>query len=487
MSLKRIYVYPTQEKQRDFTWNTDWISPYESMWSIFEKFKYANCATEKDIFHYIGTNDVKSRKYSTWGRVHRDLLTLSSFKDDAITTIFGMPLKQINDQNVQKIFKIIPQRLHNRETYCRDQLYFCPICIKRGFHSLFHQFKLLHVCPYHLIPLLNSCPKCSQIQPFELTNKHSKGPFQCDCGYSFMDLESSDSFIRLWEITSLSELKSDQLKIWINLNDEQVSRLGNSYFHHQIDLEQYPEAIDHILSVLVKDYLQPKTHFHHNVAVSARNIFKFTEDNKNKNDYIRKTKLYNEIYKSSLDSMHSVISHFRNTIFKNHKKCIQDFIKIGKNEDSICPYGYAYVHWIQFLMGYDNRFQVYRASPYRRYYESIEFASKQDDKFLTEIFADIFNVSIDGLTNYNKIAIKWILNRLMILLILNHLDNWLLISQEAANNGLAFRSVPFGLKNPPFFIIIVPSNTKDPIEFHWWAQINKRENHKLVCQNQKKN
>ncbi|CAM4405790.1 TniQ family protein [Paenibacillus alkaliterrae] len=388
MIQNRIYVYRVKEKERRFTWNPGWISPFESMWGVFEKFKYANCATVRNLLQIFGTDDVKSIKSHNIGRIHRDFLNLCSFKDEEMTNAFGIPIKQINEENVQRLFYLIPKRPHNSKSFCRDHLHYCPECIKNGFHSLFHQFKLINECPYHQIPLLHCCPECNRIMPFELSDNYSKAPFQCICGHFFMDMKRA-SFTNTWRQISLAEIKSDQLKMWINLNEEQISRLNNIYLPHELDVEHYPEALDHILSIIIDGY-QPKQTPLHNVVKSSNYIHNLVGESEKTERaghyYIRKVGLFDEIYNSSVKTLFSIFSHVRNKILKEHKKCIKEFSRKGK---TICPYGLAYVHWVQYILGYEDRWIVNRARSYRKYSESIEFASKQDDKFLSDLFHDM--------------------------------------------------------------------------------------------------
>lgn len=67
------------------------------------------------------------------------------------------------------------------------------------------------------------------------------------------------------------------------------------------------------------------------------------------------------------------------------------------------------------------------------------------------------------MTYNNRAAIKWIFNHLMALLVMNHLKNWLIISEEATRERWVYTRVPFGLKNMPFFAVF-PQNRSEPLE-----------------------
>lgn len=74
------------------------------------------------------------------------------------------------------------------------------------------------------------------------------------------------------------------------------------------------------------------------------------------------------------------------------------------------------------------------------------------------------------LESYAKV--KWIFNRVMSHIIWNNYKNWLSILQEAAEQRLQYRRMPFSMKDIPFYILIIPKNNNEPIEFHWWDEIN---------------
>lgn len=232
------------------------------------------------------------------------------------------------------------------------------------------------------------------------------------------------------------------------MNNEQIKKLENIFLPHEIDLEHHPEAIEHILSVVIDGY-QHNSSYKHNVVKSSNYIHGLVceKGKKERADhyYIRKVGMYDEIYNSSVETLFGIFSHVRNKIYKDHKRCIKEFSKKGS---IICPYGLAYVHWVQYVMNYDDRWLVDRAKSYRKYTESVEFASKQDDKFLR---------------------------------------NWLSLSEEATRERWIYKRVPFGLKNLPFFIAVVPQTRNEPLEFHWWDHPGAQQKFDFSCPFQKKN
>ncbi len=467
-----------EDLKKNFVWRKNWISPYESTWSILEKFKYANCATIKDIIHLFGTDIVKNLKSSTIGRTYRDCIHLTGLDDDLLEPVFSQPLIKMNTQNVNRLFGILPNR--PRYSYFRNELFFCLECIKSGFHSLFHQFKLLHECPYHQISLHKGCPRCNHSIPFELTDKFTKKPFQCLCGHSFLDDRKEDSYLPTWKQILLDDLKSKETITWINLDEHQISRLKNFYFPLSLQIEECTGFLDYVLSLLDQEY-PAKSKEIHNVVKSTPYIHQLIGDKEKeerKSNYVlKRIKFYDALYISSVQTVQSIASHARKTILKEHRACIQRLFKSRRTGEPICPYALAYAHWMKFILGYESIWMIRRATPYRKYAERIGFGSKQDDSYLSDLFHD-WRCNVEDFTEESRSSIKWIFNRVIGHLIWNHFMNWLSISQDASEGRIEYRRVPFGLKNLPFYILVIPNNKKDPIEFHWWSQ--PRKNHIIL-------
>src|SRR5690554_1975869 len=88
--------------------------------------------------------ETENLKSQTISRSHRDCIRPSGLDDELIDSAFTQPLLQINERNIDRIFRILPSRPHDFYSYIRTELFYCSECMKSGFHSLYHQFKLLH-------------------------------------------------------------------------------------------------------------------------------------------------------------------------------------------------------------------------------------------------------------------------------------------------------------------------------------------------------
>ena len=162
MGIKRrvLLINEDSEQPQQFAWLPEWISSYESPWSIFEKFKYANRATVMDLFELFGTSYSKGLKATHLSKRACNLLTLEGLDETLLTKAFGLSLKEVNRRNINMLTNILPEG--DSPLYFHNILRFCPECIKIGYHSIFHQFTLVHRCPFHNVSLVQGCPKCNR-------------------------------------------------------------------------------------------------------------------------------------------------------------------------------------------------------------------------------------------------------------------------------------------------------------------------------------
>jgi hypothetical protein len=465
-----------------FVWRKEWLSPYESLWSVFEKFKYVNCASAKDIFKLFGTDYVRSLKSPIKGRIHRNCIDVLGIDKRRIESVFLQPLIEINKQNLNNLVGRLPLGIHHYN-YIRYELHFCPVCIKMGFHSIFHQFKLLKKCPYHNIPLQKECPNCHTSFPFEITDSYTKSPFQCKCGKYLLDQTLTSSLVPNWGNVSLEQLKSSELKTWLNLNQEEVERLRSFYIPLLLDLDNCPEYLCRILTVVKHGNL---VNTNHNTVKSApyiRHLISKNEKEDTKlNTLIQRYNLYDEIYNSSLKTVKSIVSHVRNTFLINHKNCITK-LRLSGEEDPVCPFATAYDHWTRFTYGYEDDFFIRRPKPYRKYPTHLEFGSKQDNYYLIQLYEELsyHHKEID-IRKENRATIKWIFNRVLSHLIINNFNYWLSISEKLAKNNPKYKSVPYNSISSfdfPFYVLVIPANKNESLEFHWWQDINQIQMEKI--------
>lgn len=126
-----------------YLWKKEWCWPYESAWSILEKFKYANAISNDSIQSAI------SLRTSTSTMIFIEKLYIyrqSKLAEDDFFRFFQI---SPNHFDVLNVFKG-----NDYNHLVRKELYYCPTCIRVGYHSFLHQLTFVGECPFHKEPLL---------------------------------------------------------------------------------------------------------------------------------------------------------------------------------------------------------------------------------------------------------------------------------------------------------------------------------------------
>lgn len=500
--MSKIYILPTfhaATAKNNYCWNDAWVHELESPWSLFEKFKYANMAKDRDILEIFGTEEVKNKKVLRRTKNNSNLYSLSSFDNSRLATVFCQDFKKINEENIKDIVHILPGRT---EQYLRDHLCFCNQCMKFGYHSILHQFKLIHSCPFHNEPLLQGCPGCGHIFNYELSNEHFVSPFQCMCGYDF--LNTSFPFEQ-WNHKNLEIVDRDVQK-WLHLSPEQKSILRDLILIDALDAEQYPNMLINILSVILNVEDSQNNHV---ILKSTKNVLRYgnyldkyqeLSSAMNENFSLRNEKIYDrfqykihdEIYWSTVATIKGIANRLRKTVMKDHRQCIKDF---RYKDEPYCPFAYAYIFWRKFSENYKSYWEIDNGFRPRRSIDNLfpKFCSDLDQEELRQII-DRWNGG-SQLRKYKHLAAtKWIINKVVMHVSLNHFRNWIRVADHETrlrntsdiHNQLCMDTTyqPFQYNHLPFFLIKVPNEGKGEmaIEFHYWMnskQTIQYEN--LIC------
>lgn len=155
-----------------YIWSSDYVSKYESLCSILQKFaalNYCNFLDVKKVFCV----DFFSDRY-TWPVQYRGYGSLEPFITNRLKNILNI------DDDIVKYSINSPYRLRN-DYYVSRQLRYCPVCIKSGFHSPLFQQGFIEKCPIHNEKLLTSCPSCNShgLFSYSLDSPSFNFPYSC--------------------------------------------------------------------------------------------------------------------------------------------------------------------------------------------------------------------------------------------------------------------------------------------------------------------
>lgn len=211
-------------------WRKEWIRPYESAWSIFEKFSYANVINRYTILKVVGNDEVKSIKNMHVGNHYRDLLTLKGFDEKILEKYLNVNLHTHTNHTMNELLRPLGPNLGNSQTWFAPHLRWCPSCLNHGYHSLLHQFTLFKNCPIHSVKLAEECPVCKVKIPFLLSDTVMDKAFTCKCGHKYSNLH--------WDqwIKNLT-INDHRVYDWINKTDRDINNDPIIYIPSHIDFD----------------------------------------------------------------------------------------------------------------------------------------------------------------------------------------------------------------------------------------------------------
>ncbi|NOU87077.1 hypothetical protein GC102_14990 [Paenibacillus sp. LMG 31460] len=203
--------------QERITWSKDWLSIYESPFSVYDKICYANVITQSEFFKNFGSSMDSSISFLLIrGLDHRKIESKISypFLTQFYTTITNLSEDFLGYKN-------------QTDDFFNKDLYYCNFCSLNAYHSLFFQFKFIKECPFHLEPLKNNCRVCNQ--PLIYTFYKSSSISQCCTNCNEPVLLHQHSFPNFKTYTK-NEIKSLDVLDLLNMDFEQKQILKGTLF-----------------------------------------------------------------------------------------------------------------------------------------------------------------------------------------------------------------------------------------------------------------
>ncbi|WP_271755218.1 TniQ family protein, partial [Cohnella sp. JJ-181] len=351
------------------TWNNQWISDFESPWSVFEKIKYLNNANKKDIFELFGTSKINAQK-TIIGEANHNLYHLVSMDEKRLFDTLGFNVKQYNNDILYNLAGFLkggkrytfslkelwPNYFRNLFTYCSE-------CLKDGYHSLLHQFEFIHTCPFHQVALNDECPDCNQQFPYILSDTHFESPYTCKCGYCFKKVATKYPLSMQWGKYTTSDLTDNNLIDWLLLNEEEQSQLSYFFIYPFTDKKMYPHLMPLLLNNVKEDSSFESDDIEFRYINSSTNILNLENQNtiheKHKTSWEPMThtltgvsafdssrkQIIKELVHTKHDIINAVGRYLKKSILRDHSSCIMRYVSVSKFVDSdltpICPYAYA--------------------------------------------------------------------------------------------------------------------------------------------------
>lgn len=460
--------------ERYLTFSPDWIRPYESPWSIFQKLKSANLISTNELLKSLGSDKVRNLKSgpSYASNTDRNLYTLVGIDNNRCKQIIGFPLVEFCLKNLNSLLNNLPYQ--SLDFFFRDDLHYCRECMSYGYHSMLFQLKFIHNCPFHENPLENLCPKCNNSISFILSD-NGKGKYQRDCKCEFPTSIDFQDF-RNWKMLDTSNIRSSTVNHWLNLNEEQILLLKRVHLLERFDLEDYPSFLDSLLSAVINTNTTSFSNEFLPNQVSCTSKIRSMEKIADYNGRFNYSEYLNErLYMLTKQTVSSITNHVKKYLFAKHGSCIKRYTKLlkvpGSSNPSICPYAYTYVKWKQRIYSFRDFYDVDNFG--RPLIDNKDYLVFSDIDH--ELFCEIINKAIRLYKNEIFLYISkigWLIQRILYHLLMNHLYNFLVLTAEYSRENYQLEFYDLKYRHLDFFFFLWPHSLSEELQFHWFTRGN---------------
>lgn len=274
--------------------------------------------------------------------------------------------------------------------------------MKGGYHSWFHQFKLLDECVFHGVKLINSCPGCKETIPFLLSNKQLDHAFMCKCGHLLTNLHSSS-----WNEWKGPGTINQDILDWLQSNEIKGRSKWITHSQH-CNLKSLIKAV-------------------------PQEISKYDEmDGIHQHQYYS-SRFQNDLLRVCSDAFQRVEAGLLNSMLDDHRHCIiqlKELRKTGKLDafPLMCPYAYAYVFWRKSLLKEEYFYgdSLCRTMENNSFYKSPLIIRDHLEYFTDQIVSHQMNVW--GQINPNSVF--WVLDKIVTAFSENFFKAWLSIAEK---------------------------------------------------------
>lgn len=334
----------------NYTFNIQWLQPFESCWCISEKFKFANV--------------INGAEYASILNISQSYAPNNSFLVDMAIII---KLEEITGLHFHKLhttwIELILGPLYCRKTYSRyfaTYLRYCPKCLELGYHSLYTQLLWVTHCPFHNEPIEDRCAtnRISDYRiPLDIRSRREHGGFELKSNVSPITLTTRQVFEH-WQTPLDVSFITKHLPAH-NTCQYNLYYMPFSLFRYDYTLHYFANKksfIEHILS------LEPAKFIKMSTIISKNNlIIPLTEPLNLSNIETYLTDTYFATYKSiakHLRKQEKKIIITLNAIHSHKPPQYRESILQLAKKGTLTKEVYAYILWTRDIMGYDNYLMV---------------------------------------------------------------------------------------------------------------------------------
>ena len=336
---QQCYLLTDRKQMRktslEYCWRPNLVFPYESLWSLLQKFALWNVCSISAIVRHFGKSNSRLK-----GGSLQNLNVLIKLYLDKEKLRQKLPISEGTVNKSVAQYYLLPKEI---PFFVSPVLRFCPACISVGYHSIYHQFLFFEKCPIHNILHETKCRYCGSFIETNFNATNFKKPYSCP--------------------TCLESLLSYKL-----------SSLGNRFISAKNNLEKiekilvtrrrkYPKTMDLRLWSLsekdnstLKEILFKIYSFWSTVYIKGLNNTNLDESNRNGVILFQKRTLQHNnhlqfefevpLYKSFNRNLRQLLLRWHAQCFLTMKSEELDFLRNGLEiESKICPLVLAYIYW----------------------------------------------------------------------------------------------------------------------------------------------
>lgn len=336
-----------------YTWNRNWVAPYESLWSILNKFAYFNNVSLQDVKNLF--KDAFLKKFL----IHRWNLHSISMDTDENNMSIILDLKPVELQK-SVLTSMIPESDIEWLTPYKN-LRYCPKCIVSGYHNIFHQMYLITKCPIHEVALMEECPNCRRNIPYDITDIKTIRPYACrNCGYEFRvpfrrGMKTDPYRLNGLMIDEFQQGKMDYIFDWFNMfmnTSFSIPRTTHTALNKYFVQQTKNDILNCCTTLIGRNLPDNKTNVNWGRGLK-HNIIKYSGNKSgcDTNQSVRYSLPYiigdNElmlIYKS-------IRRHFSKLMKIMHMRCVKstdDKICLGELDKIECFYSFGLLSWLKY-------------------------------------------------------------------------------------------------------------------------------------------
>ncbi len=160
-------------KRSQYLWHESFARPGESLWSLIQKFMLINKLTHSEMRQLFVKKEAVRYTYeelTNWSCLDSSMVGKHLDLDPNV-------LAQAVDD-----YYFLPDEGQS-VARSKQELRYCPECIKHAFHSPLFQQYWLKQCPLHRVDLMSRCPSCNIELMAETKGNGFPGPFKCSQGH----------------------------------------------------------------------------------------------------------------------------------------------------------------------------------------------------------------------------------------------------------------------------------------------------------------